>query len=64
LVAGIQAVYVQRHFSDYFNQTDSGDTSGNLVFTTLNPKLGALYEVDDKTQIYGNISRSWQPPSF
>jgi iron complex outermembrane receptor protein len=61
---GIQAIYVQRHFSDYFNDTASGDASANLVFHTINPKLGAIYEIDDKSQIYANFSRSWQPPSF
>jgi iron complex outermembrane receptor protein len=64
VLAGIQAIYAQRHFSDYFNDTDSGDQSANLTFRTINPKIGLIWEVDDKSQIYANFSRSWQPPSF
>ena len=64
VLAGIQAIYVQRHFSDYFNNTPSGDQSGNLVFHGLNPKAGMIYELDGKSQLYANFSRSWQPPSF
>jgi iron complex outermembrane receptor protein len=64
LVAGIQAIYVQRHFRDYFTDTVDGDQSANLVFRTVNPKAGAIYELDDKSQVYANVSRSWQPPSF
>jgi iron complex outermembrane recepter protein len=64
VLAGIQAIYAQRHFSDYFNDTDSGDQSANLAFRTINPKVGLIWEVADKDQIYANFSRSWQPPSF
>lgn len=64
LLAGLQAIYVQRHFKDYFNNTPSGNQSANLVFRTVNPKVGMIYELDDQSQVYANFSRSWQPPSF
>ncbi len=64
ILAGIQAIYVERHLSDYFNDTASGNQSANLTFGTVNPKAGIIYELDDKSQIYANVSRSWQPPSF
>jgi iron complex outermembrane receptor protein len=64
LVAGIQAAYAQRHFSDYFHDSVDGDQSGNLVFQGFNPKFGMMYELTDKDQIFANYSRSWQPPSF
>jgi iron complex outermembrane receptor protein len=64
VVGGIQAIYVQRHLSDYFNNTGSGDQSANLTFRTINPKVGVIYELDDRSQVYANFSRSWQPPSF
>jgi iron complex outermembrane recepter protein len=64
LLAGLQAIYDQRHFHDYFNQTPSGDQSANLVFRTLSPKAGMIYEFDNKSQAFANFSRSWQPPSF
>lgn len=64
ILAGIQAIYVQRHFSDFFTETDDEDQSANLTYRTVNPKVGAIWELDDKSQIYANFSRSWQPPSF
>src|SRR5262249_47659469 len=64
LLAGLQAIYIQRHFTDQFNNTPSGNQSGNLVFRTVNPKAGAMYEFADRDQVYANFSRSWQPPSF
>jgi iron complex outermembrane receptor protein len=64
LVTGIQAAYAQRHFYDHFNDTADGDQSADLIFRTVNPKVGLLYELTDKDQIYANVSRSWQPPSF
>ena len=64
VVAGIQAIYVQRRLSDYFNDTDSGDQSANLTFRTINPKVGMIWDINDKSQVYANFSRSWQPPSF
>jgi iron complex outermembrane receptor protein len=64
LLAGLQAIYVQRHFTDQFNNTPSGNQSGNLVFQTMNPKAGVMYAWAEKDQVYANFSRSWQPPSF
>jgi iron complex outermembrane receptor protein len=64
LVTGVQAAYAQRHFYDHYNQTSDGDASADLVYRTFNPKLGLLYELNDQDQIYANVSRSWQPPSF
>ncbi len=57
VLAGIQAIYAQRHLSDYFNKTDSGNASANLVFRTINPKAGMIYQIDDKSQVYANFSR-------
>ena len=64
LIGGIQAIYVQRHFSDYFNDTPSGDQSANRVYRGLNPKAGVIYELNEQNQIYANFCKSWQPPSF
>jgi iron complex outermembrane receptor protein len=62
--AGIQAIYAQRNFVDYFTGTPDGDQSTDLAFRTVNPKVGAIYELDSQSQLYANLSRSWQPPSF
>ncbi len=63
-VAGMQLIYVRRHLGDEFNHTDSGNQSGGLDFRTINPKIGAIFEIDSNSQVYANFSRSWQPPSF
>ena len=63
-IVGLQALYVQRKFHDLFIDTVSGDQSANLTFRTINPKVGLIYEPDSKSQIFANVSRSWQPPSF
>jgi iron complex outermembrane receptor protein len=64
VLAGMQAIYVRRHLSDTFNNTDSGNQSDGLDFRTINPKVGAIFEMDPHSEIYANFSRSWQPPSF
>lgn len=61
LVAGLQATYAQRHFSDFYFQPDA---SMNVVYRGLNPKFGAIYEFNKTNQIFANISKSWQAPSF
>jgi iron complex outermembrane recepter protein len=64
LVAGIQWIYAQRHFYDYFNDTVDGDQSANVIYHGINPKIGAMYDLTDKDQLFVNYSRSYQPPSF
>jgi len=64
LITGVQAGYAQRNFYDDYNSTADGDQSANLVFRSLSPKLGLIYELNEHYQVYANFSRSWQPPSF
>jgi iron complex outermembrane receptor protein len=64
LLTGLQAMYVVRHFYDYFNDTLDGNQSHKNVYWGLNPKIGLLYEINNNSQAFINLSRSWQPPSF
>ncbi|HEX4264493.1 MAG TPA: TonB-dependent receptor [Verrucomicrobiae bacterium] len=64
LIAGLQAIHVKRHLTDRFNKTDSGDQTASVSFRTINPKAGIIWEINKKSQVYANFSRSWQPPSF
>jgi iron complex outermembrane recepter protein len=64
LLTGIQAMYVVRHFYDYFNDTLDGNQSAKQDFYSLNPKIGLLYELSEDSQAFVNFSRAWQPPSF
>ena len=47
-----------------FLSDDEGNQSHRQNFYGWNPKLGLIYEVDKKTQVFPNFSGSWQPPSF
>jgi iron complex outermembrane receptor protein len=62
LVVGAQLSHAVRDFSDRFltdgDQTDSQDFSG------VSPKLGFLYDLGSRATLFGNVSRSFEPPSF
>ena len=62
LLGGVQLIYAERHFSDYTNNTATGDQSSQQDFFGINPKIGLLCELNDKNQVFINYSRAWQPP--
>ena len=64
ILAGAQAIFAERHFKDEFFTDEAGNQSNRQNFWGFNPKLGALYEINQKTQAFVNFSRSWQPPSI
>lgn len=59
-VAGSSITYSRREFADRFladgDQTDTQDYLG------FNPKLGAIWEAASGVQIFGNVSRNFEPP--
>lgn len=64
LDAGLQFVHVTRRFEDRFHTDAAGDASAHQRFSTTNPKLGLLYDSGHGFVLFGNVHRSWQPPSF
>ena len=64
LVLGVQGIYAKRHFSDFFNTSVDGNVSQDLIYRSVNPKSGLIYELNDKSQIFANFSRTYQAPSF
>jgi iron complex outermembrane receptor protein len=64
ILAGAQAIFAERHFIDEFLTDAAGNQSNRQNFWGFNPKLGAIYEINRKTQAFMNVSRSWQPPSL
>ena len=64
ILTGCQVTYVERHYSDRLDSPADGDQSNTEDYWSINPKFGALYEWNDKCQVYANVSRSFQPPSF
>jgi iron complex outermembrane receptor protein len=63
LVLGAQAVRSGRKYEDRF-LTDGVDNSFDVKYSQVNPKLGARYEITPAIQLYGNLSRSFEPPGF
>src|SRR5215467_12081841 len=64
IVAGAQAIFAERHFKDEVFTDEAGNQSNRQNFWGFNPKFGAMYEINPKTQAFLNFSRSWQPPSI
>jgi iron complex outermembrane receptor protein len=64
ILAGAQAIFAERHFKDEFLTDAEGNQSNRQNFWGFNPKLGAIYEFNRETQVFMNVSRSWQPPSI
>ncbi|MCO6442267.1 MAG: TonB-dependent receptor [Nitrococcus mobilis] len=63
LVVGAQYTLARRKLRDRFFD-DGVDNSFDRNYWNFSPKLGARYEFTPHNQIYGNISKSFEPPSF
>jgi iron complex outermembrane receptor protein len=62
LVLGGQVNYADRELKDAF--LTNGDDSGHESFTSLNPKIGALWDYAPGQTAFANLSRSSEPPTF
>jgi iron complex outermembrane receptor protein len=61
-IAGTQFLYATRNRQD--RALGNGDDSGSTEFRIWSPKAGLLWNVDPTWQVFGNISRSAEVPSF
>lgn len=59
LVFGVQLSWANRDLDGIF-----ASPTFNQDFWALNPKLGFIHEPTAGLQFYGNVSRSFEPPSF
>jgi iron complex outermembrane receptor protein len=62
LVAGTQFLHAVRERQDRFQS--NGDQSGSRSFDIWSPKLGVLWEDGAGRQVFANVSRSAEVPSF
>lgn len=62
LVLGGRVDYARRSVSGFAAQTDFAPTGVADFVSGLSPKLGFVYRLGTKTQLFGNISRAYQPP--
>lgn len=60
LITGLQAVLTTRDFTDQRNPAESA----SRTYKAVNPKLGALWQRDAHTQLFGNVSYSYEAPDF
>lgn len=61
-VAGGQFQYTVRDRQDRF--LSDGDQSGRRAYDIFSPKVGLLWDVDPAWQVFGNVSRSAEVPTF
>lgn len=60
LVTGAQLLISTRRLEDDRNV----ERSDRDLFRSFNPKIGLIYEPTNTTQIFGNVSRSYEVPTF
>ncbi len=61
-VAGAQYLFAVR--DQRVNFSTNGDVNGRSTFSVWSPKAGLLWDVDPTWQVFGNVSRSAEVPSF
>jgi len=62
LIAGLQWTDSNRRYEDHF--LSNGDQSLDASYSRVAPKLGFLWQVARNWTVYGNVSDSFEPPSF
>ena len=62
LVAGTSVTYARREFADRF--LSDGDQTDTQDYLGFNPKVGAIWEAAQGVQVFGNVSRNFEPPTF
>ncbi len=59
-VTSLQYIWANR---DVFDKRTPSDTASS-DYESINPKIGFLYKPTEKTQVFANVSRSFEPPDF
>lgn len=62
LIAGAQFLHAVR--AQQVNFSLNGDVPGTSTFNIFSPKVGLLWDVDPSWQVFANVSRSGEAPSF
>ncbi len=67
LIAGVQAVRATRTLDDRFVAGTAADPVGesfDLRYRGTSPKLGVRWDLAPQVQLFANVSRSFEPPTF
>lgn len=62
LIVGLQYTLASRH--SVRTEPVTARFTDTQVYHGISPKVGLRYDLTDTAQIYGNVSRSFEPPSF
>lgn len=63
-IAGLQYAHAKRDSKDQLIRRATGDQSVDESYSQTSPKLGLLYQLQPQIQLFTNVSRSFEPPSF
>ncbi len=62
LIAGVQYLHAVRDRTDRF--LGDGDQSGRRTYDLWSPKVGVMWDVDPNWQLFANVARSAEVPTF
>ncbi len=62
VILGAQVTETKRRLYDQY--LSNGDNSVDKNYRYVSPKLGLLHELSADTQLYSNVSGSYEPPTF
>ena len=60
LVGGVQAIHAYRKFTNDLVPAQSDATD----FSSVSPKAGVIWDATENAQIFANVTRSYEPPTF
>lgn len=63
-IAGLQYTHAKRDSKDQLIRAATGDQCVDETYSQTSPKLGLLYQLQPQVQLFTNVSRSFEPPSF
>lgn len=61
-ITGLQWTHAVRSVEDQFRS--DGDGSYERRYAQFSPKVGVLWQAADNIQVYSNVSRAFEPPTF
>jgi len=62
--AGIRRTKVSFDSRDYYIVPGNPDDSGNIAFNNTSPAAGLVYQVSPELNLYGNVGRGFETPTF
>ena len=63
-IAGLRHTEVSFDSIDHFIVPGNGDDSGRIRFKNTSPAAGLVYEVDPSLNLYGNVGKGFETPTF